>query len=76
MKVGFPFLPVLRQLDKTPWGPANQQDSQFGDTTCTMIVVFTSLAGSDLETAGLWVVNLPFFLKSYHCQHGWDKAHS
>ena len=52
MKVGFPFLPVLRQLDKTPWGPANQQDSQFGDTTCTMIVVFTSLAGSDLETAG------------------------
>lgn len=76
MNVCFPFLPVLRQLDKTPWGPANQQDSQFGGATCTVIVVFASLAGSDSETAGLWVVNLPSFLKSYHYRAGWDKVHS
>lgn len=59
MSVCFPFLTVSRQLDEIPCRPGNQQDSQFGDATSIVIVVFASLAVQRQQGCG-WSVPFPF----------------
>lgn len=63
MSMRLPLPPLLRQLDNTPRRSVIQEDSQFGDATCIVIVAFAQkqIVGLLLRQQGCGWSMFPLF---------------